>query len=116
MPKPPPARAPQNQAAPPRIDGPSLARAFTDGATALREQADALNAINVFPVPDGDTGTNMSLTMRAAIEQIDGASSLGDAARRAARGALIGAKGNSGVMLSQIIAGFASAMPATDGL
>ncbi len=114
MANPHPAHGRRNQAAPPRIDGPSLARAFADGATALREQADALNAINVFPVPDGDTGTNMSLTMKAAIEQIDGATSLADAARRAARGALLGAKGNSGVILSQIISGFASAMPATD--
>jgi len=95
-----------------RIDGPALARAFSDGAAALREQADALNAINVFPVPDGDTGTNMSLTMKAAIEQItNGASSPAEAAKAAARGALLGAKGNSGVILSQIIAGFASAMP-----
>ena len=57
------------------IDGPALARAFAGGAAALRRQADALNAINVFPVPDGDTGTNMSLTMRAAV----------DAAERAGR-------------------------------
>ncbi len=116
MANPHPAPGRPNRAAPPRIDGPTLARAFADGATALREQADALNAINVFPVPDGDTGTNMSLTMKAAIEQIDGANSLAEAARRAARGALLGAKGNSGVILSQIISGFASAMPATGGL
>jgi DAK2 domain fusion protein YloV len=115
MANPKPASGP-NRAAPPRIDGPSLARAFADGATALRAQADALNAINVFPVPDGDTGTNMSLTMKAAVEGIDGADSLAEAAKRAARGALLGAKGNSGVILSQIIEGFASAMPPTNGL
>ena len=52
------------------IDGRALALAFAGGAEALLRQADALNAINVFPVPDGDTGTNMSLTMRAAIDEI----------------------------------------------
>jgi hypothetical protein len=92
------------------IDGPALARAFAGGAAALRRHAGALNAINVFPVPDGDTGTNMSLTMRAAteaVEQADGATVAG-VAKAAAQGALMGAKGNSGVILSQIIGAFAA--------
>ena len=114
MSEPRPASGRQRAGEPSRIDGPSLARAFADGAVALREQADALNAINVFPVPDGDTGTNMSLTMKAAIEGIHDAASVADAAKLAARGALLGAKGNSGVILSQIIAGFATAMPRDD--
>ena len=114
MANPPPAPGRRHPAAPARIDGPSLARAFIDGATALREHADALNAINVFPVPDGDTGTNMSLTMKAAIDQVGAAASPAEAAKRAARGALLGAKGNSGVILSQIISGFAAAMPPGD--
>ena len=95
---------------PSTISGPDLARAFAGGAEALRRQADALNAINVFPVPDGDPGTNMSLTMRAAVDDIAsaGASTADAIAKAAAQGALMGAKGNSGVILSQILAGFAA--------
>ncbi len=94
----------------PRIDGAALARAFAAGAEALRRQADAINAINVFPVPDGDTGTNMYMTMRAALDDIERAAPA-DAhaiARAGARGALMGAKGNSGVILSQILNGLAT--------
>jgi dihydroxyacetone kinase-like predicted kinase len=92
------------------IDGHALARMVRAGADALRAQADAINAINVFPVPDGDTGTNMSLTMRAAVDAIapDDEVRADAVAAAAARGALIGAKGNSGVILSQILAGFAA--------
>ncbi len=109
MPEPRSQPAPTSPAPPPGIDGPALARAFRGGWTALRDQAPALNAINVFPVPDGDTGTNMSLTMRAAIEEIDRApsDSLPDVTAAAAQGTLMGAKGNSGVILSQIVGAFA---------
>jgi DAK2 domain fusion protein YloV len=98
------------------IDGAALLRSFSGGAAALRRQAAALNAINVFPVPDGDTGTNMSLTMRAAVDEAERATdgTLSGVARAAARGALMGAKGNSGVILSQIIAGFVA--PGGDAL
>ena len=66
----PPARAGNNPAAAARpLDGEALLGAFAGGTQALARQADAINAINVFPVPDGDTGTNMSLTMRAALEE-----------------------------------------------
>jgi DAK2 domain fusion protein YloV len=94
------------------IDGEALARAFAGGAEALRRQADAINAINVFPIPDGDTGTNMHLTMRASLAEVEQAksSAAGDVAKGAAHGALMGAKGNSGVILSQILAGFAAAV------
>lgn len=82
--------------------------ALDAAAAALTAQSDAINAINVFPVPDGDTGTNMSLTMRAAADAAHAASTgAGDVLRAAARGALMGAKGNSGVILSQILAGLA---------
>jgi hypothetical protein len=96
-----------------RIDGPSLRQALAGGAAALSQQADALNAINVFPIPDGDTGTNMSQTMRAALEEAERepGETAGAVAKAAARGALMGAKGNSGVILSQILVGLA-AMPA----
>ena len=94
------------------IDGPALTRGFTAGAAALRLNAEALNAINVFPVPDGDTGTNMSLTMSAAalvVEQ-SGATTAAGVANEAAQASLMSAKGNSGVILSQILAGFAGAV------
>jgi hypothetical protein len=91
------------------IDGPALRQAFAGGAAALSQQADALNAINVFPIPDGDTGTNMSGTMRAAIDEAasDPSETAAAVAQAAARGALMGAKGNSGVILSQILDGIA---------
>ncbi|HEY8171568.1 MAG TPA: DAK2 domain-containing protein, partial [Dehalococcoidia bacterium] len=97
------------------IDGPTLARALIAAADALGAQADAINAINVFPVPDGDTGTNMWMTMRAAADEVAIASDPRAAvvAKAAAQGALMGAKGNSGVILSQILAGFA-AFPAVE--
>jgi DAK2 domain fusion protein YloV len=102
------------------IDGPGLARALFGGERALETQRDALNAINVFPVPDGDTGTNMSLTMRAACDGVrdirDAHAGAGDVARVAAQGALMGARGNSGVILSQILAGFADAAASHIGL
>jgi hypothetical protein len=92
------------------ITGPDLARAYAGGAEALRRETAALNAINVFPVPDGDTGTNMSLTMRAAVDELarSGGDTAEAVARATAQGALMGAKGNSGVILSQILAGVAA--------
>jgi DAK2 domain fusion protein YloV len=94
------------------IVGEALARALAGGAEALRRQADAINAINVFPIPDGDTGTNMHLTMRAALDDVLRAPTARacDIASAAAHGALMGAKGNSGVILSQILAGFSAAV------
>lgn len=82
------------------------------GATAfLQRHIDALNAINVFPVPDGDTGTNLYLTMRAAVAEAERVAPEGVGAMldALARGALMGARGNSGVILSQVLRGFARA-------
>ncbi|HXF52227.1 MAG TPA: DAK2 domain-containing protein, partial [Dehalococcoidia bacterium] len=89
------------------------------GATAfLQRHIDALNAINVFPVPDGDTGTNLYLTMRAALAEAEQAPSdaVGETLEALARGALMGARGNSGVILSQILRGFARAASSRDTL
>jgi DAK2 domain fusion protein YloV len=96
--------------APASLDAAALLSALSGGAAALAAQADAINAINVFPVPDGDTGTNMSLTMRAAVDAAmeHQHESPGSVLKAAARGALMGAKGNSGVILSQILAGLAA--------
>ena len=81
------------------------------GAVAYMElYRDAANALNVFPVPDGDTGTNMLLTLRAGVEQMNkdaDADTAGEVAESIAAGAFWGARGNSGVILSQLLRGFA---------
>jgi len=78
------------------------------GLTWLRTNQESVNALNVFPVPDGDTGTNMVLTLQAAVDEISalGRESVGKIAEKLAHGALMGARGNSGVILSQIWRGF----------
>lgn len=75
----------------------------------LKANQQLVNSLNVFPVPDGDTGTNMLLTMQAAYNEIDAIdeSNIGKVAKNVAQGALMGARGNSGVILSQILRGFA---------
>ena len=78
----------------------------------LAANQEEVNRLNVFPVPDGDTGTNMLLTLQSAVEDIkdSSASDVGRIARIAAHGSLMGARGNSGVILSQIFRGFAKAV------
>ena len=75
----------------------------------LRANQQLVNSLNVFPVPDGDTGTNMLLTMQAAYNEIANSDeeNIGKVAKKVAHGALMGARGNSGVILSQILRGFA---------
>ncbi|HHX74600.1 MAG TPA: DAK2 domain-containing protein [Firmicutes bacterium] len=85
---------------------------FTAGARLLENNKEIINAMNTFPVPDGDTGTNMSLTMRSALAEMqqvsdDTVSSVGSAV---AGGSLLGARGNSGVILSQLFRGFAKGL------
>ncbi|MCL6648117.1 MAG: DAK2 domain-containing protein [Chloroflexi bacterium] len=95
-----------------RIDGQGLKQAIAGATAWLERQAAAINALNVFPVPDGDTGTNMTLTMRATVAAVAASPEhhLGKMAAAMAHGALLGARGNSGVILSQIIRGFAKAV------
>ena len=78
----------------------------------LEENEELINALNVFPVPDGDTGSNMSLTLRAAVEELRGIEelSLQQMLRLISSNALLGARGNSGVILSQFLAGFADSI------
>ncbi|MBI4289528.1 MAG: DAK2 domain-containing protein [Chloroflexi bacterium] len=78
----------------------------------LEKSASDIDALNVFPVPDGDTGTNMLLTMRSTLDEIGRAadSRLGSVATAVSRGSLMGARGNSGVILSQILRGLAEAL------
>ncbi|MGZ3672707.1 MAG: DAK2 domain-containing protein, partial [Ktedonobacterales bacterium] len=89
------------------FDGQDLKRAVMAGHAWLEQHRDAINALNVFPVPDGDTGTNMSLTMRAAVKEIAESNETAASviAEKLSRGALMGARGNSGVILSQILRG-----------
>ena len=94
------------------FDGQDLKRAVLAGQAWLEQHREAINALNVFPVPDGDTGTNMTLTMRAATKEIAESSekSASVIAATFSRGALMGARGNSGVILSQILRGLSKGL------
>jgi len=94
------------------FDGRLLKRLVHAGLTWLNTNQQIINSLNVFPVPDGDTGTNMSLTMQAAFQEIaqSDSSNAGLVAHSVARGALMGARGNSGVILSQIWRGIARSL------
>ena len=94
------------------LTGAELRRAFSLAFDRLEESRDIVNALNVFPVPDGDTGTNMFLTLRSGIERCPDADdvSAGEVARELAQGAFFGARGNSGVILSQFFKGFSDAL------
>lgn len=94
------------------FDGQDLKKALLAGAAWLEEHREAIDALNVFPVPDGDTGSNMSATMQAAIRGIveSTETSAGIIASKLAHGALMGARGNSGVILSQTLRGLAQGL------
>ncbi|MBU4225302.1 MAG: DAK2 domain-containing protein [Chloroflexi bacterium] len=94
------------------IDGQALKKLIEAGLTWLKVNQQTVNVLNVFPVPDGDTGTNMVLTMQSAWSEIDdlGHRNIGQMAAAVSQGALMGARGNSGVILSQLWRGFARAL------
>ena len=94
------------------IDGVQYKELMNAGLTWLRTNQESVNALNVFPVPDGDTGTNMVLTLQAAYDEISNSSekAVGLLAEKLAHGALMGARGNSGVILSQIWRGFSKGL------
>jgi hypothetical protein len=98
------------------LDGQGLRELVEAGMIWLKTNQQIVNALNVFPVPDGDTGTNMLLTMQAAYNEIasSGEKNIGKMAHGVAQGALMGARGNSGVILSQLWRGFARAMDNLD--
>jgi len=100
------------------IGGKDLREMFAAATKWLEKSAPEIDALNVFPVPDGDTGTNMLLTMRSSIEEAYRApdNSISAVAEYMARGALIGARGNSGVILSQFWRGLAKGMDKKDTL
>lgn len=94
------------------VDGRTLKGMFASGTVWLEKNAPGINAINIFPVPDGDTGTNMLLTMHSAIEEANQNtdSTASSIAKSMAHGALMGARGNSGVILSQFWRGLAKGL------
>lgn len=91
-----------------QIDALQLKNAFLAGANNLNAKKEWINELNVFPVPDGDTGTNMTMTIMSAAREVAaiGAPTLENVAKAMASGSLRGARGNSGVILSQLIRGF----------
>ncbi|MDI7246359.1 MAG: DAK2 domain-containing protein [Bacillota bacterium] len=91
------------------LDAGDLARAIASGTEWLGANREFVNSLNVFPVPDGDTGTNMHLTLLSAMREVEKAAggSLSQVAEAAAMGSLMGARGNSGVIFSQLLRGFA---------
>ncbi len=93
------------------LDGATLRAIFVAAAQHLRDSAKAIDAINVYPVPDGDTGSNMAATLREAVERtlaLQESPAVSEVLLTLARGALYGARGNSGVILSQALRGFAA--------
>src|SRR5437588_12440918 len=98
------------KAAPSRVDGQVFKQGLLGSLANLASKQEEVNRLNVFPVPDGDTGTNMLLTLQSAVDDIKDteAREVGKMAALAAHGSLMGARGNSGVILSQISRGFAN--------
>jgi uncharacterized protein len=94
------------------IDGMRFYNMVINASNKLEEQKGFVNYLNVFPVPDGDTGTNMSMTFRAAVSEIQNPENktIGEVSKILAKGALMGARGNSGVILSQILRGIAKGL------
>lgn len=92
------------------INGATLRKMIIAGASCVEESKKAIDALNVFPVPDGDTGTNMALTLKSTANEVYNCSSnnLEDVSVAISKGALKGARGNSGVILSQILKGLAT--------
>lgn len=99
-----------------KIDGLDLRNMVINASNNLQGKKEFVNSLNVFPVPDGDTGTNMSMTFKSAVSEVDNIESkpISDVAKLVSRGALMGARGNSGVILSQIFRGIAKGLEGKD--
>ena len=100
------------------IDGKQVRDMFVSGANNLKNHKDLVDKLNVFPVPDGDTGTNMSLTISCAIKELNKVKQddIGQLGKALSKGSLMGARGNSGVILSQIIRGIAKSIEGKETL
>ncbi|HEY8364037.1 MAG TPA: DAK2 domain-containing protein [Haloplasmataceae bacterium] len=99
-----------------KIDGTLFKQMIINGTVNLENNSDYIDQLNVFPVPDGDTGTNMKLTLSAGAKEIINidSKSISEVAKKLSRGLLMGARGNSGVILSQLFRGFASGLDNVD--
>ncbi|WP_182199118.1 DAK2 domain-containing protein [Paraliobacillus salinarum] len=101
-----------------RLEGPAFQQMVLLGANHLTNNAQMIDALNVFPVPDGDTGTNMNLSMTSGANEVRDlpANSVGEIADALAKGLLMGARGNSGVILSQLFRGFSKGVDGASSL
>src|SRR5438477_11072625 len=89
-----------------RLGAPELRAVVRGFRDALRAHQDTINRLNVYPVPDGDTGTNMALTLESVVAELEPAGpEMAAVCKAIAHGSLMGARGNSGVILSQILRG-----------
>ena len=100
------------------INAEVLAKMFLAGAKNLDAKKEWINELNVFPVPDGDTGTNMSMTIMSAAKEVGSLSNptMAELAKAISSGSLRGARGNSGVILSQLFRGFCKVIKEYDEL
>ncbi|MFA9557416.1 DAK2 domain-containing protein [Evansella sp. AB-rgal1] len=100
------------------IDGEKFAHMLIEGANNLSNNSKKIDALNVFPVPDGDTGTNMNLTITSGVKEVKGQKTdhVGKVAGTFAKGLLMGARGNSGVILSQLFRGFSKSVEGKETL
>ena len=100
------------------IDAKTFQKLFLAGANRINSRKDYINELNVFPVPDGDTGTNMSLTILAAAKEVGAVAepTMATICKAISNGSLRGARGNSGVILSQLFRGFTKAVSKADSL
>ena len=100
-----------------KLDAAMLKKAFVAGAARLESQKERINELNVFPVPDGDTGTNMTLTAMSAVKAVNLVEepTIENIAKAMSSGSLRGARGNSGVILSQLLRGFCKEITANAG-
>ena len=100
------------------IDAKTFQQLFLAGANRINSQKDYINELNVFPVPDGDTGTNMSLTILSAAREVEKISdpTIAVLCKAISSGSLRGARGNSGVILSQLFRGFTKAISKSEAL
>lgn len=94
------------------LDGKTFAEMILAGAQNLSQNASAVDALNVFPVPDGDTGTNMNLSMTSGAREVEHLETrdIGKVGSALSKGLLMGARGNSGVILSQLFRGFSKSI------
>ena len=98
------------------LDAAHLREVILGYRDALRAHQEKLNRLNVYPVPDGDTGTNMALTLESVVSELDGADDMGTMCKAISHGSLMGARGNSGVILSQVLRGMTDTIKTTDAV